>query len=188
MADWTKIRNEYINGNISQRKLAEKHGISYHTLRSRAEKEQWSDKREEQQRKITEKTAQKTAELLAEREAERLLRISNAADKLLEKIEAATEQLDQFVITNRVKQKEIKYATNRDGRGKPSKEIIKEIEDKRIVRMEHLDRMGLKQLASALKDLQGIQSTQKEDGLQETPTINITVSAATLDDMEVDED
>ncbi len=186
--NWTKIRNEYINGNISYRKLAEKHGIVFQTLRDRAIKEKWFDKRKEQRDKIRIKTEQKTAEKLAEREADRLLRISNAADKLLEKIEEATEQLDQFIVTNKIKQKEVKYVSGKAGYGKPMKEVIKEVEDKRIVKAEHLDRMGLKQLTSALKDLRDIQFTQNEEKPQESPNINITVMAATPDDIESDEE
>lgn len=186
--NWNKIKSEYINGYISQRKLAEKHGIPYQTLRDRALKEKWNDKRKAQRAKIGEKTAQKTAEKLAEREANRLLRISDAADRLLAKIEEATEQLDQFIVTNRVKQKEVKYVSAKAGFGKPSKEIVKEIEDKRVVKADHLDRMGLKQLASALKDLKDIQFTKEEEKPLESPNINISIMAASPEDMESDEE
>lgn len=186
--NWAELRNEYINGNISYRKLAEKHGVSVNTLQIRARDELWVEKRKEQRERITAKTLQKTAEKLAEQEANRILRISAAADKLLEKIEQATEQLDQFIVTNKVKQREVKYSTSKAGFGKPEKEIVKEVEDKRIINAGHLDRAGLKQLASALKDLRDIQFKQEDEAPQEAPVINIKVSAATPDDMEVDED
>lgn len=189
MLNWTKIRNEYINGNISYRKLAEKHGIPFQTLRDRATKEGWFEKRKEQRDKINLKTEQKTAEKLAEAEANRLLRISAAADRLLEKIEEATEQLDQFIVTNRVKQKEVKYVSAKAGFGKPQKEIVKEIEDKRVIKADHLDRMGLKQLASALKDLKDIQFTQGQEEEQKDTSINITICPATpIDEDEVEDE
>ena len=59
--DWNKIKNEYICGNISQRKLAAKYGISYATLRGRAESEQWPRLREEYQRKASAEATQKSA-------------------------------------------------------------------------------------------------------------------------------
>lgn len=186
--DWIKIRNDYINGHISYRKLAEKHNVSFNTLQQKAREEKWFEKRKEQHDKIAEKTIQKTAEKLAEKEANRLLRISNAADKLLEKIELATEQLDQFIVTNKLKQKEVLYVDDKAGFGKPKKEVIKEIEDKKIIKADHLDRLGLKQLTSALKDLRDIQFTKDEEKEQENPNINITISAATLDDIESDEE
>ena len=182
-ADWIKIRSEYINGNISYQKLAEKHGVNYNTLQDKARKEKWFAKKKAQQEKITEKTLQKSAEKLAEAEANRLLRISSAADKLLKKIEEATEQLDQFIVENKIKQREIQYVTDKSGFGKPKKEVIKEVTDKRIVKAGHLDRVGLKQLTSALKDLKDIQFTADEEKPQENPSINITVVAATPDDM-----
>ena len=184
MADWIKIKNEYINGNISYRKLADKYDVGVSALTKRAMDEKWFEKRRSQRSKIETKIEQKTADLLAEREANRLLRISDAADRLLQKIEEATEQLDQFIVTNKVKQKEVRYVHSKAGFGKPEKEIVKEVEDKRIVKADHLDRLGLKQLASALKDLRDIQFKQGEEAPQETPTINIQVVAATPEDME----
>lgn len=43
--DWKRIKKEYIKGGISQRKLAEKHGVPYGTLRKIAEKEKWTELR-----------------------------------------------------------------------------------------------------------------------------------------------
>ena len=186
--DWIKIRNEYINGNISYRKLAEKHDISFNTLKDRAVAEKWFERKKEQHNKIETKTQQKTAELLAEKEADRLLRISNAADRLLEKIEEATEQLDQFIVTNKVKQKEVKYVGVGAGFGKPTKEVTKEIEDKRVIKATHLDRLGLKQLASALKDLKDIQFSKNEETPQEEIPTSIIFEAATPDDMDGEEE
>lgn len=186
--DWIKIRNEYINGHISYRKLAEKHNVSFSTLQQKAREEKWFDKRKEQHDKIEEKTRQKTAEILAQREANRLLRISNAADRLLEKIEEATEQLDQFIVSHKIKQKEVRYVADKAGFGKPKREVTKEIEDKKVIKANHLDRLGLKQLSSALKDLRDIQFTANEETAQEDTTVSIIFEAATPDDIESDEE
>ena len=43
--DWNKIKAEYIAGGTSYRKLAEKHKVSFSTLRKVAAKEQWTDLR-----------------------------------------------------------------------------------------------------------------------------------------------
>ena len=64
--DWLAIKTEYINGGISYRKLAEKYGVTFGTLRSRADKEKWVEQREEQQHKISTKSAQKTAEKISD--------------------------------------------------------------------------------------------------------------------------
>lgn len=183
MADWLKIRNEYINGNISYRKLADKHGVSFNTLKDIAVKEEWNKKKKEQHNKITTKTQQKTAEKIAEKEANRIARIENAADRLLEKIEIATEQLDLFIVTNKAKQKEVKYVKNKAGFGKPEKEIIQEIEHKEVIKTDFLDRKGLKELTSALKDLKDIQLANNEETPQEDTTVEIIFEAVTPDDI-----
>ena len=177
--NWNKIRNEYINGNISYRKLAEKHSISFNTLKEVAVKEKWYEKKKEQHNKIAIKTQQKSAEKLAEAEANRLLKISNAADKLLEKIELATEQLDLYLEKTKVKAP-VKVKDKKTGE---IQDAFQEKETFNVSKKDRIDRAGLKQIASALKDLKDIQFTTDEDKPQESPNINITVVAATPDDM-----
>jgi transposase-like protein len=80
--DWKKIRAEYINGGVSYRKLAEKHGVSFNTLKNRAKEEQWYDLR--QQKDL--KTTTKIVESLSDKDAEKVVDIIGVADKLLEKI------------------------------------------------------------------------------------------------------
>ena len=82
MIDWKKIRAEYINGGVSYRKLAEKHGVSFNTLKTRAKEEQWYDLR--QQKDL--KTTTKIVESLSDKDAEKVVDIIGVADKLLEKI------------------------------------------------------------------------------------------------------
>lgn len=67
--DWNKVRAEYMTGNIGQRKLAEKYGISYPTLRDRAQREKWTQGVDVQRDKIVEKTLQKTADKIADNAA-----------------------------------------------------------------------------------------------------------------------
>lgn len=64
--DWLAIRNDYINGGGSYRKLAEKYGITLATLRVQAERENWPDRKKEQQHKTSIKTAQKTQEKISD--------------------------------------------------------------------------------------------------------------------------
>lgn len=178
MIDWLKIKNEYINGNISYRKLAEKYSVPFSTLNYWAKKEKWVEQRKAQQDKINTKLIQKTAEKIAEKESDRLTRISTAADRLLDKIEEATEQLDQFIVTSKSKTKTVTYVRDRAGFGKPKKEVIKEDESKEVINAGFIDKKGLKALASALKDLKDIQTAN--DATDETPTsISINITPAT---------
>jgi len=64
--NWRKIKAEYIAGGISQRALAEKHGVSLKTIERRAQREKWTAKRKNADRKAVEKVAEKTAEIVAD--------------------------------------------------------------------------------------------------------------------------
>lgn len=68
--DWLKIKTEYINGNISLRKLAEENAVSYSQIAKVAASEQWKDQRESQRIKIESKTNQKAAQKISDNESE----------------------------------------------------------------------------------------------------------------------
>lgn len=62
--NWLKIKEEYITSSISQRDLADKHGVSYNTLMKRATKEKWLELREKAEKKATAKLLQKQGDKL----------------------------------------------------------------------------------------------------------------------------
>lgn len=64
--DWLAIRNDYINGGGSYRKLAEKYGVSSSSLMQKAAKEKWKDEREANISKTEAKTKQKTQEKISD--------------------------------------------------------------------------------------------------------------------------
>ena len=158
--DWIKIKNEYINTQTSYRKLADKYKISRSTLEKKAIKEKWADCRKKQCGKIEAKVGQKTAEKIAAKESDRLSRLASAADRLLEKIEEATEQLNSHLVTNRVKTKVIEY-NNEDRPDKPTKEIVEENEKVEFV-FGDVDKKGLKYISGALKDVKDIMQSDKD--------------------------
>lgn len=81
--DWLKLKAEYIAGGISYRKLAEKHGVSFNTMKRIAVREKWNDLRQQASEKATTKFVDKEAG----KAADRLTRIVAASDSLLEAIE-----------------------------------------------------------------------------------------------------
>ena len=64
--DWNAIRAEYIGGGISQRKLADKHGVSADYLMQRANREGWKKDRDKAISKAIAKTQQKSADAIAD--------------------------------------------------------------------------------------------------------------------------
>ena len=158
--DWIKIKNEYINTQTSYRKLADKYNIPLITLSTKAKKEKWVDLRKKQYDKTSTKVLQKTAEKIVNKEADRLSRLASAADRLLEKIEEATEQLNSHLVTNKTKTKVIEY-NNNDRPDKPTKEIVEENEKVEFV-FGDVDKKGLKYISGALKDVKDILQPDKD--------------------------
>ena len=89
--DWKRIKAEYIAGGTSYRKLAEKYGVSFNTLKTRAKEEQWYKLREQKDHRTT----TKIVESLSDKDAEKAVDIIDVADKLLGKI---SELMDTMVV------------------------------------------------------------------------------------------
>lgn len=89
--DWNKLRAEYIAGGISYRKLAEKYGVSFSTLRDIAIREKWTDLKAQAQNK----SVTKLVESVAKQNGTYTVSVIDVADKLLNKIETLidTEKL-----------------------------------------------------------------------------------------------
>lgn len=95
---WVTIRTEYETSKTSYRKLAEKYGVSFNTLKDKAKREGWAKAKAETHHKIITKTLQKTVVKIAERESDRNARHISLYDKLLDKAEQVIDgQLDIFV-------------------------------------------------------------------------------------------
>lgn len=64
--DWLKIKNDYINGLGSYRRLAEQYGVKFSTLKDVAAREKWVEAKKQHANKVRTKTEQKTAEKISE--------------------------------------------------------------------------------------------------------------------------
>ena len=87
MADWQKIKTEYITTDTSYRKLAEKHGVGESTLFTRASKEKWVEQKEQHQSK----TVAKTLDAISKKQVDRAANLLSVADILLAKIKDLVE-------------------------------------------------------------------------------------------------
>ena len=98
MADWKKIKAEYITTDTSYRKLAQKYGLAESTIYARGGKEHWVEQKERHQSK----TVAKTLDALSNREVDRAARLMTVADKLLKKVEQAVDD-DHPMSANAIK-------------------------------------------------------------------------------------
>ena len=87
MADWKKIKTEYITTDTSYRKLAQKYGVNVTNIAKKASTENWV----EQRKQYATETQTKTLQKIIQHEATRAAKIHSVADKLLLKIEAMVE-------------------------------------------------------------------------------------------------
>lgn len=97
--DWNSIRAEYIAGGIGQRKLAEKHGVPYRTLRDHSESEGWVKDRDNTRRMAVAKASQKTAESAASN----AVTAQRIRAKLLARLEKEIDALPDEIGTNKRK-------------------------------------------------------------------------------------
>ena len=88
--DWKRIKAEYIAGGTSYRKLAEKHGVSFNTLKRRAKEERWYELRDQKDHRTT----TKIVESLSDRDADKAVNIISVADKLLDKISSIIDLVE----------------------------------------------------------------------------------------------
>ncbi len=91
MADWKKIKAEYIRG-ASYRKLADKYDVPFSTIQKVGAREKWTELRKKSRLKLDEKIVNS----VAEREARRVDVIMQATDRLLQKI---TDGIDDGTLT-----------------------------------------------------------------------------------------
>ena len=100
--DWSKIKTEYVAGGISQKKLAEKHGIPFGTLRKVATKEKWTELRA----KTVAKADLKISNSVSSKQAQNVIRIFEISSRLLGEIESyinKTEDIPIQVIASIIK-------------------------------------------------------------------------------------
>ena len=87
MADWNKIKTEYITKGTSYRKLAQKYGVGESTLFTRASKERWVEQKEQHQSK----TVAKTLDAISNKQVDRAANLISVSDLLLAKVKSLLE-------------------------------------------------------------------------------------------------
>ena len=94
MADWTKIKTEYITTETSYRKLAQKYGVHYNAIANRAKQEDWIAQRG----RYCDRTVTKSVTAISDKQVDRAARLSCVAEKLLAKVEALLESDDKIAL------------------------------------------------------------------------------------------
>lgn len=128
----------------------------------KAAEEGWKKLRKKSGRKAEEKIVEKVASQSAKRSVSVQKRIDDAADLLLDKVEQAIKELDMHLVTHTTKTKMVEYTDAH----KPKKETVEETV--RVIETASLiDRRGLQQITSALKDIREIKGIMSKLDQQE---------------------
>lgn len=101
--DWKKIETDYMGGNLSYAKIAEKWGVSLRQVEEHGRKNHWTEKRREFRGKVAARAEQKSIDKKASREAERLARLGEAAGLMLEGIVQALREDPEQLRRHKVK-------------------------------------------------------------------------------------
>ena len=90
MADWNRIKTEYITTDTSYRELSQKYGVHYTNIAKRAKKEDWQQLRQQQ----TNTTQTKMIQAVERRKVDRAAKLLDVSDLLLQKVRERVEALD----------------------------------------------------------------------------------------------
>lgn len=144
--EWEKIKTEYITTDTSYRKLSDKYGVGYTRLQKRGFDEDWQAEREA----YKEKLLKKSVELICDEEANSIARAIRIGNAILDKVEESLKDINMAIAKEEVTTKTKTF----DG----EKNFVEKTVTKETYGMVDvgIDRAGLKQLSSVLRDLREI--------------------------------
>ena len=158
--DWKQLEKEYILGNyksVSSFLKDKEIPINGSTKKST---KGWKNKKVLKEEQKSTKVIEKVLEKESEKEANKIIRVKDVANDLLSKIVQANNELNMHIARNKKKTKTVEYDYKCN---KPSKETMNEEEEIKSY-IDIIDRKGLKELTSALKDLNDILTNKSEEG------------------------
>lgn len=157
--DWKELEKEYILSEYkSVNSFLKSKGISRNKTTNLQTKE-WNNKKHQNGIKKTSKTIEKVTEKESEEDAQKIVDIKTIAKDLALKVIQANTELDRHLAKTTKKTKIVEYDYKCN---KPSKETIEEVEEIKDY-ISIIDRKGLKELTSALKDLNDILNNKTDE-------------------------
>ena len=157
--DWKQLEKEYILSDYkSVSSILKDRGISINKSTKKSTKG-WKNKKVLKEDKKSTKIIEKVIEKESEKEADKITQVKDVANDLLKKIVQASNEINMHLARNKRKTKTVEYDYKTN---KPSKEMIDEQEEIKSY-IDIIDRKGLKELTSALKDLNDILNNKQNE-------------------------
>lgn len=149
--DWQNLKKEYLLGDYKsvseflKEKKIPRNGSTQKNVKG------WNEEKVQKECEKSSRVIEKVIEKESTKEANEKVNLKSTAEKLLNKINIAIEELDSDISKTIKKTKEIQYTKA----NKPKKEVINEYEKLEVYK-SIINKSGLKQLTSALSDLNSI--------------------------------
>lgn len=153
--DWAAIKGEYVNGSMSLKALADKHGLSMSAVTKHSSREKWSEKR----KALREDKAERVSEKLHDRDVKQTVkdieRVCKAAGKLINKVNQAIAQVDKVLYIGTDKKViTVSEKKNEDGTDVVDQEIRRTIKPKRYKGL--VDTKNLSEISKTLLNIKQI--------------------------------
>lgn len=157
--DWKQLEKEYILSEYKSVKEFLRSRDIKSTGNTNKQTKGWAEKKATKEQQKSNKIVEKVIEKQSEKEANEIIQVKDVANDLLSKIVQANNELNMHIARNKRKTKTVVYDKKTS---KPSKEVITEQEEIKDY-ISIIDRKGLKELTSALKDLSDILDPKEDD-------------------------
>lgn len=144
MADWNKIKTEYITTDTSYRKLAEKYGVHYNAIANRSKQEGWISQRNQH----CDKTMTKTLDAISNKQVDRATNLISVSDLLLAKVKSLLET-DAEVLSDTQSMKHISG-------------VLKDIKEIQMIRSDADMREQEARIANLRKQAEKDEDTKKD--------------------------
>ena len=145
MADWQKIKTEYITTDTSYRKLGQKYGIHYKVISDKGKAEGWVQLRSQHR----DKTLTNTLDAISNEQVDRASKLISVADLLLDKVKSLVESDSAVLIDTQ----NLKHISG----------VLKDIKEVQMIRSDADLREQEARIAKLRKE------AEKEDGANTEP-------------------
>lgn len=161
--NWSKIKSTYVTGEMSQREVAKKYGVSESQLAVRASNEGWVQLRREHRRKVEEKAKQKAVERKSEMMAAQLVDIGTAGENLAALIAEISTETRSLRI-GRTKKADTKAIRNLTGSLKDLVDVLRDVYELPDLRDKQKENHG-----NGAQEVRVVfdEDEEEEDGLDE---------------------
>ena len=157
--DWKQLEKEYILSEYKSVKEFLRSKDIKSTGNTNKQTKGWAEKKATKEQQKSNKIVEKVIEKQSEKEANEIIQVKDVPNDLLSKIVQANNELNKHLAKHKTKVKAVVYDKKTS---KTSKEVITEQEEIKDY-ISIIDRKGLKELTSALKDLSDILGPKEDD-------------------------